>query len=121
MGLFTIAKVPDYTVKQGDNETMTFIVKGFNLQQNTISFKGVCPTGSIYKISSGATVDDEGITVTAFSANQQSIIINFLQPEFKSMQGVMKYEVQYQSNQKIYTLIEGRIIISPEIVKGVEA
>lgn len=112
MGLFNIVKVPDYTVKQGDTEQLVFIVKGYDLSTFAISFKGVCPTGSIIK-SEGS-----GIVVTAFANNQQTITISFAAADFKDKQGTMKYEVQATKSPDIWTLIEGNIIIKTEIIKN---
>lgn len=76
-----------------------------------ISFKGVCPTGTITK-SEGS-----GIVVTAFANNQQTVTISFAELDFKDKQGTMKYEVQGTTAQNVWTLIEGNIVIKPEIIK----
>lgn len=111
MGFFNIVKVPDYTVKQGDTEQLVFVVKGYDLSSFAISFKGVCPTGTITK-SEGS-----GIVVTAFASNQQTVTITFAELDFKDKQGIMKYEVQGTTAQNVWTLIEGNIVIKPEIIK----
>lgn len=111
MGFFNIVKVPDYTVKQGDTEQLVFVVKGYDLSPFAISFKGVCPTGTITK-SEGS-----GIVVTAFTNNQQTVTISFAELDFKDKQGTMKYEVQGTTAQNVWTLIEGNIVIKPEIIK----
>lgn len=111
MGFFNIVKVPDYTVKQGDTEQLVFVVKGYDLSQFAISFKGVCPTGTITKTESS------GIVVTAFTNNQQTVTISFAELDFKDKQGTMKYEVQGTRNADVWTLIEGNIVIKPEIIK----
>lgn len=111
MGFFNIVKVPDYTVKQGDTEQLVFVVKGYDLSPFAISFKGVCPTGTITK-SEGS-----GIVVTAFASNQQTVTITFAELDFKDKQGIMKYEVQGTTAQNVWTLIEGNIVIKAEIIK----
>jgi len=111
MGFFNIVKVPDYTVKQGDTEQLVFVVKGYDLSPFAISFKGICPTGTITK-SEGS-----GIVVTAFANNQQTVTISFAELDFKDKQGTMKYEVQGTTAQNVWTLIEGNIVIKPEIIK----
>jgi hypothetical protein len=111
MGFFNIVKVPDYTVKQGDTEQLVFVVKGYDLSSFAISFKGVCPTGTITK------AEGSGIVVTAFASNQQTVTITFGELDFKDKQGIMKYEVQGTTAQNVWTLIEGNIVIKPEIIK----
>lgn len=111
MGFFNIVKVPDYTVKQGDTEQLVFVVKGYDLSPFAISFKGVCPTGTITKS------EVSGIVVTAFASNQQTVTITFAELDFKDKQGIMKYEVQGTTAQNVWTLIEGNIVIKPEIIK----
>ena len=112
MGFFNIVKVPDYTVKQGDTEQLVFIVKGYDLGLFTLSFKGTCATGSISK------AEGSGIVVSAFTNNEQTITISFAAADFKDKQGTMKYEVQAAKSPDIWTLIEGNIIIKPEIIKN---
>lgn len=118
MGIFAIAKVQDYNVKQGDTEEMTFQISGFDLSLYDVIFKGVCQTGSILKGNrQDGLAENEDITVSAFEYNMQTVVVNFGTDDFKAMQGIMKYEIQIMKNDTIYTIIEGKIIISAEIIK----
>lgn len=118
MGLFTIVKVADYQVKQGDTEVLSFVISGFDLTSHDILFTGVCPTGRIEKGSyANQYIENEDIEVTDFANNEQTVTVNFAAADFKSMQGVMKYEIQISTAEYIYTIIEGNLIIKPEIIK----
>lgn len=119
MGLFTIVKVADYQVKQGDTEVLSFVISGFDLTDVYVEFKGTCQTGSIIKGSSYPLEPIEGdqITVTTFVDNEQTVTIPFASTDFKTMQGTMKYEIQISTAEYIYTIIEGNLIIKPEIIK----
>jgi hypothetical protein len=114
MGLFSIAKVADYNIKQGDTELITFKIKGFDLSIYAVKFRGICQNGEINKTSSGG-----GITVSAYNVgtNSQDIVISLSSTDTKTLQGNINYEVQISEGSNIYTIIEGRLILSPEIVK----
>lgn len=118
MGLFTIVKVPDYQVIQGDTEVLSFEIAGYELKSWAATFKGSCPTGTIEKGTSlNGIYDNSDITITEFTDNKQTLTVNFAADDFKSMQGTMKYQIQISTDLLIYTIIEGNIIIKPEIIK----
>jgi hypothetical protein len=118
MGLFTIVKVADYQVKQGDTEVLSFVISGFDFTSHDVLFTGVCPTGRIEKGSfANQYIENEDIDVTEFTANAQTVTVNFADTDFKTMQGTMKYEIQISTTEYIYTIIEGNLIIKPEIIK----
>lgn len=120
MGLFAIAKMPDYQIKQGDSEQLAFLISDFDLYEYKVRFKGVCPTGTIEKESVGERIGESvtgDVLATEYTNNAQTLTITFSNDEFKSMQGVMKYEVEITFGYLKSTIIKGNLIIEPEIIK----